>query len=121
MPYSGKPAPGPDPAPFLQRRRTGSVKSPPPPPPDIREWKTSTRKIERVQVFGADGELLFENHWQASGRYRLRAGWFGLAVLEEEQVLFGNGVKISTRTRWRRAIRGKVTPSFGIDIGDHNG
>lgn len=97
------------------------MSAPPPPPPDIREWKSAPRKIDHLQVFSADGKVAFESFWRATGRYRIRGGWFGAAILEREEAAFENDQRVKTVIRWRRAMRGEITPLFGIDIGDYNG
>ncbi|WP_293721245.1 hypothetical protein [Stappia sp.] len=59
--------------------------------------------------------------WTATGRVRLRAGWFGsvrVEIEEEREHYFqaaprAEKVPHGVETRWRRANRHDVTRSFG--------
>ncbi|MEY9383732.1 hypothetical protein ACVI8K_010838 [Bradyrhizobium barranii subsp. barranii] len=60
-----------------------------------------------------DKPATLTRYWQPTGRTRMRAGWFGLLVIEvlQERVAMV-GKRCEHQARWRRASRGQVV-TFG--------
>ncbi|MGR4927293.1 hypothetical protein ACIPUD_10850 [Bradyrhizobium sp. CAR08] len=60
-----------------------------------------------------DKPAILSRYWQATGRTRIRSGWFGVLVIEvlQERVAMVGKV-CQHQARWRRAPRGQVV-TFG--------
>lgn len=88
---------------------TGSGVKPAPPPPD-RWWELDPRKKARTfEVFNSQGAVVYSSVWQPTGRFRIRVGWFGRAIVEEEFVFIEDGgYGFPIISDWRRADRGKI-------------
>lgn len=74
----------------------------------IKADKIDATKIDHLQVFGPSGDQIASIYWTPTGRYRVRVGWFGRMIVEEQLVYVG-GPEIAgypEHYRWQRAPRG---------------
>lgn len=91
---------------------TGSGVKPPPPSPD--QWwdLNPSRKVDHTQFFNSKGEQTASSFWQSTGRYRIRVGWFGWLIVEEEMAFVeehvGTPPYIYVAREWRRAPRRSI-------------
>lgn len=94
---------------------TGSGVKPPPAQPD-QWWDFAPRhKVDHQQFFNSKGEQTAASFWQPTGRYRIRVGWFGFPIVEEEMAFVeehvGTPPYIYLAREWRRAKR-RATITF---------
>jgi hypothetical protein len=96
----------------------GSGVKPPPPPPD-QWWELDPRKKQRnFQVFNSQGAEIYSATWQPTGNFRIRVGWFGRAIVEEEFAFIEyEGTAFPPPRDWRRADRDKILKLAGARNG----
>lgn len=102
----------------------GNMPSPPTtgsgvkPPPD-QWWELDPRKKDRsFQIFDSKGAEIYSATWQPTGNFRIRVGWFGRAIVEEEFAFIEyGGTGFPPSRDWRRADRGKILKLAGARNG----